>query len=63
MSNPIHNTAAVSETEILIRNLQASGFSEQEIHYEMTGYGCERTFARMFGYEQATDSVQEAVDR
>jgi ferritin-like metal-binding protein YciE len=31
-------------------------------HYEMAGYGCVRTFARLLGYEQAADLLQETLD-
>jgi len=43
----------VSQTEIMIRNLQAVGYSEDDIHYEMDGYGCVRTFARLLADEPA----------
>ncbi len=31
-------------------------------HYEMAGYGCVRTFARLLGYEYAADLLQETLD-
>lgn len=31
-------------------------------HYEMAGYGCVRTFARLLGYEEAADLLQETLD-
>lgn len=31
-------------------------------HYEMTGYGCVRTFARLLGYEETSDLLQETLD-
>ncbi|MFN0197679.1 MAG: ferritin-like domain-containing protein [Planctomycetaceae bacterium] len=31
-------------------------------HYEMAGYGCVRTFARLLGYEQAANLLQESLD-
>ena len=31
-------------------------------HYEMAGYGCVRTFARLLGEEQAADLLQETLD-
>lgn len=31
-------------------------------HYEMAGYGCVRTFARLLGYEQAADLLQQTLD-
>jgi ferritin-like metal-binding protein YciE len=31
-------------------------------HYEMAGYGCVRTFARLLGYEDAVELLQETLD-
>lgn len=31
-------------------------------HYEMAGYGCVRTFARLLGYEDAEALLQETLD-
>jgi ferritin-like metal-binding protein YciE len=31
-------------------------------HYEMAGYGCVRTFARLLGEEEAADLLQETLD-
>lgn len=31
-------------------------------HYEMAGYGCVRTFARLLGYGQAADLLQQTLD-
>jgi len=31
-------------------------------HYEMAGYGCVRTFARLLGYEDAAELLQETLD-
>lgn len=31
-------------------------------HYEMAGYGCARTFARLLGYEEIADQLQESLD-
>lgn len=31
-------------------------------HYEMAGYGCVRTFARLLGDKQAADLLQETLD-
>lgn len=31
-------------------------------HYEMAGYGCVRTFARLLGYAEAADLLQETLD-
>lgn len=31
-------------------------------HYEMAGYGCVRTFARLLGYEEAANLLQKTLD-
>lgn len=31
-------------------------------HYEMAGYGCARTFARLLGYDKIADMLQETLD-
>ncbi|MBN9518817.1 ferritin-like domain-containing protein [bacterium] len=31
-------------------------------HYEIAGYGCARTFARLLGYEDAAELLQETLD-
>ncbi|ADB15511.1 protein of unknown function DUF892 [Pirellula staleyi DSM 6068] len=31
-------------------------------HYEMAGYGCVRTFARLLGYDEAADALQATLD-
>jgi ferritin-like metal-binding protein YciE len=31
-------------------------------HYEMAGYGCVRTFAKLLGYTKAADLLQETLD-
>ena len=31
-------------------------------HYEMAGYGCVRTFARLLGFEQAAGLLQKTLD-
>ena len=31
-------------------------------HYEIAGYGCVRTYARLLGYEEAADLLQETLD-
>jgi ferritin-like metal-binding protein YciE len=31
-------------------------------HYEMAGYGCVRTFARLLGYTEAEELLQETLD-
>jgi ferritin-like metal-binding protein YciE len=31
-------------------------------HYEMAGYGCVRTYARLLGYEEQADLLQQTLD-
>jgi ferritin-like metal-binding protein YciE len=31
-------------------------------HYEIAGYGCARTFARLLGYQEVSDLLQETLD-
>jgi ferritin-like metal-binding protein YciE len=31
-------------------------------HYEMAGYGCVRTYARLLGFEKAADLLQQTLD-
>jgi ferritin-like metal-binding protein YciE len=31
-------------------------------HYEIAGYGCVRTYARLLGYDDAADLLQETLD-
>ena len=31
-------------------------------HYEMAGYGCVRTYARLLGFDKAADLLQETLD-
>ena len=31
-------------------------------HYEIAGYGCARTFARMLGFDDAADLLQQTLD-
>ncbi len=35
---------------------------QQIDHYEMARYGCMRTYARLLGYEEAADLLQETLD-
>ena len=38
------------------------GAAQRVEHYEMAGYGCVRTFARLLGYEDAATLLQETLD-
>lgn len=59
MSESASCATTVSQTEIMIRNLLAVGYSEDDIQYEMDGYGCVRTFAHLLADERAP-SVRES---
>jgi len=52
MSESPPGTTTVSQTEIMIRNLAAAGFSEEEIQYELDGYGCMPNFVILDGCER-----------
>lgn len=57
MSESHPDTTAMTQTEIMIRNLEAAGFSEDEIQYELDGYGCMPDFARFDSSERADDRL------
>lgn len=38
------------------------GAAQRVEHYEMAGYGCVRTFARLLGYEKAAELLQATLD-
>jgi ferritin-like metal-binding protein YciE len=38
------------------------GAAQRVEHYEMAGYGCVRTFARLLGYDRAAELLQETLD-
>lgn len=38
------------------------GAAQRVEHYEMAGYGCVRTYARLLGYDEAGDLLQETLD-
>jgi hypothetical protein len=61
MSKSILHTASISQTETMIRNLQAAGFSEDDIHYEISGYGSVPTFERLLG--DAQDGFDNEIAR
>jgi len=51
-------TTEISQSEIMVRNLQAAGFSDEEIHYEMSGYGSVQMVDRLLGSEQPDETRQ-----
>jgi ferritin-like metal-binding protein YciE len=42
--------------------LQAAGFSDEDIHYEMSGYGSVPTFARLLGDDQSAGLLHQTGD-
>jgi ferritin-like metal-binding protein YciE len=38
------------------------GAAQRVEHYEMAGYGCVRTYARMLGHDDAADLLQKTLD-
>jgi len=57
-----HGKTTVSQTEIMIRNLEAAGCSDEEIQYEMDGYGCMPNFVRFDDCERADARVAHAAE-
>lgn len=38
------------------------GSAQRVEHYEMAGYGCARTYARLLGYDDAAELLQQTLD-
>lgn len=38
------------------------GSAQRVEHYEMAGYGCVRTYARLLGHDDAADLLQKTLD-
>lgn len=49
-----------AESSVMDAALIAS--AQRVEHYEMAGYGCVRTFARLLGEDEAADLLQETLD-
>jgi ferritin-like metal-binding protein YciE len=49
-----------AEPEVLDAGLIAA--AQKVEHYEMAGYGCVRTYARLLGDEEAADLLQQTLD-
>jgi ferritin-like metal-binding protein YciE len=45
-----------------VRDAALIAAAQRVEHYEMAGYGCVRTFARLLGEEEAADLLQETLD-
>lgn len=45
-----------------VRDVALIAAAQRVEHYEMAGYGCVRTFARLLGEDSAADLLQETLD-
>ena len=50
------------EAELSLMDAALIAAAQRVEHYEMAGYGCVRTFARLLGYKEAADLLQETLD-
>jgi ferritin-like metal-binding protein YciE len=50
------------EAEAAVLDAALIGAAQRVEHYEIAGYGCVRTFARLLGYEDAAELLQETLD-
>jgi ferritin-like metal-binding protein YciE len=50
------------EAEPSVLDAALIGAAQRVEHYEMAGYGCVRTFARLLGYPEAQKLLQETLD-
>ena len=54
---------AISEdAEETVRDAALIAAAQRVEHYEMAGYGCVRTFARLLGEDEAADLLQETLN-
>jgi ferritin-like metal-binding protein YciE len=49
-----------SQPEVLDVGIIAA--AQKVEHYEMAGYGCAKTYARLLGYDEVEDLLQESLD-
>lgn len=49
-------------TQPAVRDAALIGVGQRVAHFGMAGYECVRTYARLLGYEEAADVLQEALD-
>ena len=54
--------AITEDAEETVRDAALIAAAERVEHYEMAGYGCVRTFARLLGEDQAAELLQETLD-
>src|SRR6266478_476665 len=50
------------DAEAAILDAALIGAAQRVEHYEMAGYGCARTYARLLGYEDAAELLQETLN-
>lgn len=48
--------------EPMVKDAALIAAAQRVEHYEMAGYGCVRTYARLLGEEEAADLLQETLD-
>jgi ferritin-like metal-binding protein YciE len=54
--------AITEDAEETVRDAALIAAAQRVEHYEMAGYGCVRTFARLLGEDQAADLLQKTLD-
>ena len=52
----------IKEAETSVLDAALIGAAQRVEHYEMAGYGCVRTFAKLLGYTEAQQLLQETLD-
>ena len=50
------------EAESAVKDAALIAAAQRVEHYEIAGYGCARTFARLLGYEDAADLLGETLE-
>lgn len=50
------------EADPMVKDAALIAAAQRVEHYEMAGYGCVRTFARLLGEEEAAELLQETLD-
>jgi ferritin-like metal-binding protein YciE len=54
--------AISDDAEETVRDAALIAAAQRVEHYEMAGYGCVRTFARLLGEDEAADLLQETLN-
>jgi ferritin-like metal-binding protein YciE len=50
------------DAEDAVMDAALIGAAQRVEHYEMAGYGCVRTYARLLGHDDAADLLQKTLD-